>query len=130
MTSDEFDVVEAVRQIMLDNPAIYAVIGARIYPMGKPLGGTLPEASYKRVSEVVEWGSGVKTVRLQITVIDDDYSDVLKAARIIRGDKETLTGIDGYSGEKLGVKIKSIAFMNQTDDNDRANASHRESMSK
>ena len=107
------DIVEAVRKVLLDAGAVSAVFSTRIYPMGKPLGATLPEAHYKRVSEVMEFETDVKAVRLQITVIDDSYTDALTAAKVIR------TALHKYSGVKLGVTIVQIAFMSQTDDLDQ-----------
>jgi len=115
------DIVEAVRKVMTDNAAISALFSTRIYPGKLNLGKQLPAVFYQVVSEVLEDESGIKTCRIQVTNVATTYLAARTNATVICGDTTgeiAPTGLHGYKGTKLGVRIKSISFMNKTEDDD------------
>jgi hypothetical protein len=107
------DIVEAVRKILIDNTLVAGEVGTRVYPFSNPLGTTFPAIRYQRVSNTSDHVTDIDGVRIQLTMVSStSYLHSLLVAAKVR------KALNRYKGIVLGVRIKRVGFLNQTDDHD------------
>lgn len=93
---------EAVRSILLSNPAVYELVGTRIYPLVLPLDCTFPAISYSKPSS--PHNRVVKSPRFQIDCWDkaNNFTAVQKLSLAVEA------ALNGYSGTVSGITIEGI----------------------
>jgi hypothetical protein len=100
------DIRPALREWLLTNSNIAAVVGTRIYPVILGQGATDPSIVYNLISELndhhMEGPSGLVMVRMQIDAYAQLHDDAAELANLV---KEAL---DGYSGLMGTVQVQGV----------------------
>ena len=91
---------EAIRAILLSNPALYALVGTRIYPLQLPLSCTFPAISYSFPSD--PYKRVARAARLQVDCWAEDFTQCKNLKKLVE------TALDGYSGTVFGINIEGI----------------------
>ena len=83
-------IVQRVREILLESPAVVAVVGNRVYPVEWPDAPEFPLVIVQRVTGLGETDNqgeaGIESTRVQVDVYSDrGYADCGALARSIRG---------------------------------------------
>jgi hypothetical protein len=123
------DLRPALRKHLLDDPAIAATVGARIYPMVLPQGIVATSIVYTRVSGVgdhtMQGASGLNQPRYQI----DAWSGTLDGAfNLADAIKERLDGFAGtvtYGDPAQSVVIQGAFFADEREDYDTGSKLYR-----
>ena len=109
-------VEEAVRDKLLSDSAVSALVSERVYASELPQKPTYPAIIYEHVDSerdfTMEGPSGFVTTTMEIRVYASSYSGVKDLATKIR---QVLNGLDDMI---LGVKILGIFLQNESDDFD------------
>ncbi len=104
-------VEEAVRTVLVNTPAVSALIGTRVYPFFLPSDTALPGVAYDRISTKRGYAHDGQqtpvTVRLQYDTIATSLSGALAVAAAMR------TALSGYTGTSAGVKIAACMLDNE-----------------
>lgn len=90
-------IVQRVRDLLLETPAIVAVVGDRIYPMTWPDAPEFPLLLLQKVSGMGETDNigdaGIEGTRLQIDCYSDlGYEEVVALKRLVRGRLQGFKG--------------------------------------
>jgi len=99
----------AVRHILLDDATVSGLIGTRLTPGQRPQGGTMPCATYARMSHSrmceIPYGSPL----IQVTAWDDTYGGARELATAI------IDALDRYRGITHGQRITRAKLENDLD---------------
>lgn len=101
MTNDLIE--EVVRAILVNDPAVFAAVGERIYVDNLPEDATLPAIVFHVIAEVRHRPNA--TTRLRYSCYETSPS---KARRL--GNK-VIDALDWYSGVVNGVKVIRIRYL-------------------
>jgi len=102
-----------LRTVVLESPAVTAMIGARFTPEPLPQQSVLPACTYQRVSQRIPDEIPFPTVRIQVTC----WAATRNAARdLAEAVKKAvrLTG-EGWKGQRHGMAIKYMKPENDLD---------------
>lgn len=100
---------DALRNKLLDNTNLTALIADRLFVQEAPQGVARPYVVYLVVSLNPEYCQGESTdhIIIQYSCFAERHSESRAIANIIRQD------LNGFSGELEGIKIPSIVFDSQ-----------------
>ena len=101
------NVTGPIRQIILSNPAAFALVGSRVYPVLIPKSATLPAVSLQVVSNLPsDTKSGVSTVdliRLQVDSYGTTYATAAAVDEAVRGAIDKYAGTVNVTGVNLAA---------------------------
>ena len=101
------NVTGPIRQIILSNPAAFALVGSRVYPVLIPKSATLPAVSLQVVSNLPsDTKSGVSTVdliRLQVDSYGTTYATAAAVDEAVRGAIDKYAGTVNVTGSGLAA---------------------------
>jgi len=107
------EVEEAMRALLLADPAVSALVAARIYPAPLPQGPTLPALCYQRISATrtrsQEGPSGRARARFQVDAWASTYDAARAAAAAVR------RACDGFRGVVSGVELQEVQLATDRD---------------
>ena len=107
---------EAIRDKLLNDSAVLALVSTRIYASELPQKPTYPAIIYEHVDSerdfTMEGPSGFVTTTMELRVYASSYSGVKDLATKIR------QVLNGASETVLGIKILGIFLQNESDDFD------------
>lgn len=96
----------ALKNLLLGDAEITAMIGDRVYPVNLPQNGLLPAVTYRVISDMTEYNmegpAGLARPRFQVTAWGETYDDVVALAKLVE------TRLSGFSGAAGGVIIPGI----------------------
>ena len=100
-----------LRTQLVNNTAVAAIVGSRVYPVKMPLGYTLPCISYQRISSerypFLDGPSGRVIPRFQVDCYAESYSDVRELAEKVRLALDGFKGALGSEAHVGGISIQS-----------------------
>lgn len=97
----------AVGAIKAD-PALAAIVGARVYPVGKPLGKATPAITYQVLSDrpdrTLDGPDGTRRARIRFAVAGkpEDLAEQIDAVEALR------SLFDGFTGIMEGVEVDEV----------------------
>lgn len=100
-----------IRTYLLDQPAITAIIGTRLYPVELPQGAAFPALTYQRISggrSVTHSGQGPARALVQIGCWDETYGDALALAALVGAALSSHRGPMGASRWVTGEVVNEI----------------------
>jgi len=103
----------ALRNILINDVGVAAIVVARVYPLSASQNATLPCIIYSMVGEETHYSAdgevGMTTVRVQFDMYAEETADVPYPydTAVSLADKVRLA-ISGYSGTASAVVIRSI----------------------
>ena len=96
---------KAIRKLLVNDPAVAAIVGTRVYPIHVDGELTPPYIKYLTVSDARIYRT-IRPPRIQVSCWAEDYPTV-------RGLAETvIAALDDYHGVIDGVAIESIRYLN------------------
>lgn len=106
-------VEEAVRALLVADPAVSALVSARVYPAPLPQSPALPALSYQRISATrtrsQEGPSGRARCRFQVDAWASTYDDARQLAAATR------RALDGFRGVVAGVELQEVQLATDRD---------------
>jgi len=91
---------EAIRSILLADPAVYGLVGTRIFPLELPLECTFPAISYLFPSD--PYKRVARPARLQVDCWAEDVMECKNLKLAVEN------ALNGYAGIVNGVNIEGI----------------------
>ncbi len=101
-----------LRSILVADPAVAEIIGARAYQMHLPREPTFPAITYQMVSRVQDSLTGLVQARMQYTCMAESWRGAADLADAVR------CALHGYRGVRDGARIEGIQYAGQHDDYD------------
>lgn len=103
-------IASAVRNKLVNDPAVTAVLGTKIYPLVLPQNPVLPAAIISEVHTIpamddISGNAGQFRAELQLETYATTKAQAEEIDEILR------LSLQGYSGAHLGVTIKGIYFL-------------------
>jgi len=96
---------KAIRKLLVNDPAVAAIVGTRVYPIHVDGALTPPYIKYLTVSDARIYRT-IRPPRMQISCWADDYPTVRQLAEAV------IAALDDYHGVIDGVAIESIRYLN------------------
>lgn len=96
---------KAIRKLLVNDPAVAAIVGTRVYPIHVDGALTPPYIKYLTVSDARIYRT-IRPPRMQISCWADDYPTVRQLAEAV------IAALDDYHGVIDGVAIESIQYLN------------------
>lgn len=105
---------DAIRAVLLADPAVAALVGTRVSPLKLPQGGSLPAIVYQRVSTVpllgLEAPGGPTRSRVQLSLWAATFDQARSLGVAVRD------ALQGWSG-RVGVEdVRLVSMANWLDD--------------
>ena len=101
-----------LRSVLVADPAVAEIIGARAYQMHLPREPTFPAITYQMVSRVQDAKTGIVQARMQYTCMAGSWRAVADLADAVR------CALHGYRGVRDGARIEQVRYLGQHDDHD------------
>ena len=114
----------ALRAHLLDDAAIAAVVGARVYPLKMPQGQTGTSIVYSRISNSgdhhMEGPSGLSSPRMQIDCWSTNPDTAASLADLVKERIDGFRGEIGYGGDSPSnrVRVQGVFFDSEREDYD------------
>ncbi|HQD26591.1 MAG TPA: DUF3168 domain-containing protein [Methanoculleus thermophilus] len=96
---------KAIRKLLVNDPAVAAIVGTRVYPIHVDGALTPPYIKYLTVSDARIYRT-IRPPRIQVSCWADDYPTVRQLAEAV------IAALDDYHGVIDGVAIESIRYLN------------------
>lgn len=96
---------KAIRKLLVNDPAVAAIVGTRVYPIHVDGALTPPYIKYLIVSDARIYRT-IRPPRIQVSCWADDYPTVRQLAEAV------IAALDDYHGVIDGVAIESIRYLN------------------
>jgi hypothetical protein len=96
---------KAIRKLLVNDPAVAAIVGTRVYPIHVDGALTPPYIKYLTVSDARIYRT-IRPPRMQISCWAEDYPTVRQLAEAV------IAALDDYHGVIDGVAIESIRYLN------------------
>jgi hypothetical protein len=96
---------KAIRQILVNDAGVSALVGTRVYPIHVDGPITTPYIKYLTVSDARIFKT-IRPPRMQISCWADDFATVRQLAEAV------IAALDDYRGIVDGTAIESIQFLN------------------
>lgn len=96
---------KAIRKLLVNDPAVAAIVGTRVYPIHVDGALTPPYIKYLTVSDARIYRT-IRPPRIQVSCWADDYPTVRQLAEVV------IAALDDYHGVIDGVAIESIRYLN------------------
>jgi hypothetical protein len=104
---------QVVRNALVADAAVSAVVGSRIYPVLAPSSAALPLITWRRSSVLRTMGlggpTGVTTVTLSLEIYAETYQAVRELADLCR------VALDGYGATVDNVTVSNVSLDNESD---------------
>ena len=107
-----------LRSILVADPAVAEIIGARAYQMHLPREPTFPAITYQMVSRVQDAKTGIVQARMQYTCMAESWREAADLADVVR------CCLHGYRGVRDGARIEDVRYAGQHDDYDETTGIH------
>jgi hypothetical protein len=101
-----------LRSILVADPAVAEIIGARAYQMHLPREPTFPAITYQMVSRVQDSLTGLVQARIQYTCMAGSWREAADLADAVR------CALHGYRAVRDGARIEQVRYLGQHDDHD------------
>lgn len=96
---------KAIRQILVNDAGVSALVGTRVYPIHVDGPITTPYIKYLTVSDA-RYARSIRAARIQVSCWADTYPAVRTLAEAV------IATLDDYRGIVDGTAIESIQFLN------------------
>ena len=111
--------IESVlRAILVADPAVAEIIGARAYQGRLPREPTFPAVVYQMISRPQDSLTGIVQARVQYTCLAESWKAAADLADAVR------CALHGYRGVQNGARIEYIQYAGQHDDYDETTGIH------
>ncbi len=107
-----------LRSILVADPDVAEIIGARAYQMHLPREPTFPAVVYQMISRVQDAQTGIVRARMQYTCMAESWRGAADLADAVR------CALHGYRGVQDGARIEYIQYAGQHDDYDETTGIH------
>ena len=101
-----------LRSLLVADPAVAEIIGARAYQMHLPREPTFPAITYQMVSRVQDSLTGLVQARIQYTCMAGSWREAADLADAVR------CALHGYRAVRDGARIEQVRYLGQHDDHD------------
>ena len=101
-----------LRSILVADPDVAEIIGARAYQMHLPREPTFPAVIYQMISRPQDGLTGIVQARMQYTCMATTWKGAADLADAVR------CSLHGYRGVRDGARIEGIQYAGQHDDHD------------
>jgi hypothetical protein len=104
----------ALRTHLLQQPAVAALVGSRVYPVRLPQGAIFLAITYQRIAggELIthDGAAGLGRSRMQLDCWSDDgYAEAVSLAAVLRA------ALSGFHGAWAGVRVGGVQIVNELD---------------
>jgi hypothetical protein len=104
---------KVLRNALVTNTSVTAIVSTRIYPVLAPASAALPFITYRRAgvsrSQSLAGPIGLPTVNLEVEVYDTTYNGARELADVCR------VALDGYGGTFDTVTVANTSLENEVD---------------
>lgn len=101
----------ALRDYLLADPAIAALVGTRVYPLHLPLNAPTPAISYALVSDPQQRAPGHARQRIQFSIWVQGETAAMQGFPAARAMKEAIRArIDGRDGTKYPCVLEGATY--------------------
>lgn len=101
-----------LRSILVADPDVAEIIGARAYQMHLPREPTFPAVVYQMISRTQDAKTGIVQARMQYTCMAESWREATDLADAVR------CCLHGYRGVRDGARIEDVRYAGQHDDYD------------
>lgn len=106
-------IATALRQILLDDYEVAAMVSTRVHPVSRPQGGALPAIVYQLITtgrrHTTDGPVYLTVASFQVTAWDSTYLGAAQVAEYVR------QALDGYDGTVGTVTIQAVAIVDEGD---------------
>lgn len=104
---------KAIRNVLINNAPVAALVSARVYPQRRPQGTILPvivyQTVFQEINQALEAQAGILRSRMSVDVMDSTYGD----NKILRNAVQT--ALINYTGTVEGEIIHSTRLESTVD---------------
>lgn len=101
-----------LRSILVADPDVAEIIGARAYQMHLPREPTFPAVVYQMISRTQDAQTGIVRARMQYTCMATTWKGAADLADAVR------CALHGHRGVRDGARIEDVRYVGQHDDHD------------
>jgi hypothetical protein len=103
----------AMRSVLIQDTAVAAVIGTRIFPVLAPISAALPYITYRRTGvsreQTLSGPMGVATTTLDMDIFAVTYEEARTIADLCR------QALDGWGGTLENTEVKNVSLESESD---------------